>query len=544
MEVWHRDLVPSIRRRDWDAAPIKMWRVSLTNLILALCWRFLWIFGREAFQGSLHRGKEIIVKSSLVAGYPASSSEDLLQTGWRLKSSCHHLEVFICNLSSVETCIVLHIHCQSTAFLFREIEPFWDLLKEKHQAANFALKTDHEAKEFTNQTSRPPHESCPSWSCPSESTGFASCSNSHLSRCEELPSLEVSDVNMGSFSANPWGGPDHLIESIILKRSADVSKALSPAKGRMRPYEHNYTVLICINVLRVSSELPQRLSFSETSCGAGTQRSLSRGRTRAYGWVLRQLNKTHCCCSFEEILVMEYQSPSDAVCMLTLESLMFWYHCSTWEKRIEFMVWIWRTHSHPTFIFHFYVLIPERRVTSTFHEWRHGQFVSICWCWLSTPSNMFRFASVFLHSNPAFQAQSLTKRWQQIWDDRHLGSMKCIFSIAPFSGTDALWPMASLCVLCVEIYSNLWQINLLWMRYPCWRKTNWYSSLKCEFAFPKRLSNSEYSWLQLLYLHWPHCAEKRPVPTQKQRKRTQSECHPGSVTPRNPISIISLDLDL
>ena len=164
MEVWHRDLVPSTRRRDWDAAPIKMWRVSLTNFILALCWRFLWIFGREAFQGSLHWGKEIIVKSSLVAGYPASSSEDLLQTGWRLKSSCHHLwsiHLFLSfylhnsvleTLSSMETCIVLHIHCQSTAFFFREIEPFWDLLKEKHQAANFALKTDHEAKEFTNPT--------------------------------------------------------------------------------------------------------------------------------------------------------------------------------------------------------------------------------------------------------------------------------------------------------------------------------------------------------------------------------------------------------
>lgn len=230
---------------------------------------------------------------------------------------------------------------------------------------------------------------------------------------------------------------------------------------------------------------------------------------------------------------MEYQSPSDAVlyvdlglvCSLCTCELFgvfdVWYHYSTWEKRIEFMMWIWRTHSHPAFIFHFYVLIPERRVTSTFHEWRHGQFVSICWCWLSTPSNMFRFASVFLHSNPAFQAQSLTKRWQQIWDDRHLGSMKCIFSIAPFSGTDALWPMASLRVLCVEIYSNLWQINLLWMRYPCWHKTNWYSSLKCEFAFPTRLSNSEYSWLQLLYID-PTAQKKDRCP---HRSRGRGHCN-------------------
>ena len=219
MEVWHRDLVPSIRRRDWDAAPIKMWRVSLTNLILVLCWRFLWIFGREAFQGSLHRGKEIIVKSSLVAGYPASSSEDLLQTGWRLKSSCHHLEAFICFFHFICTILCWRpcLAWKHASFCTYIANPLPFSSARLNPSGIFWRRSTKLPISLWRRTMRPknsqtPHESCPSWSCPSESTGFASCSNSHLSRCEELSSLEVSDVNMGSFFANPWGGPDHLID--------------------------------------------------------------------------------------------------------------------------------------------------------------------------------------------------------------------------------------------------------------------------------------------------------------------------------------------
>ena len=63
-----------------------------------------------------------------------------------------------------------------------------------------------------------------------------------------------------------------------LKRSADVSKPLSRAKGA-------YEIILAYTVVRASFLLsyPNKLSFSYMSCGSGTQRSLSRGRTRVYG---------------------------------------------------------------------------------------------------------------------------------------------------------------------------------------------------------------------------------------------------------------------
>ncbi len=203
-----------------------------------------------------------------------------------------------------------------------------------------------------------------------------------------------------------------------LKRSVE-SKPLSRAKGAYESYESilAYTV-VCASFLL---SYPWRLSFSYMSCGSGTQRSLSRGRTRVYGWVLRQLNKTHCCCTFAPFL---WRNSSHGISQVPLMPFVCWLgsamqHLAALANSLESLMFnttvaLERSalnsgfeseehiHIPHSLYIHFYVLILERRVTPTFHEWRHGQFVSICWCWLSTHSKMFSsFALVLLHSNPA-----------------------------------------------------------------------------------------------------------------------------------------------